>query len=218
MPLVIVVLVIIVVLMNAVSSNKAFNKAQKYKAEYYRNTNAELEQIMLDNYLKQGYTMREAYDMASKDIIALGYERCVPISAYGHRIPKDSESKGYYSSIVKGGATKYDSEYMQERRSTVIDEWKIHHPDETISEEELRERTYRNLPKTQIGMEADMKRQISIVGTIPLGGCFVHPKYGTCEIIGHKDVGKPCAAYRAKVLRTDEIVLISVNDKSITEI
>lgn len=212
MPLIIAVLIIIVLFLNAKDSKKWNDRQSSIREKDCRKTNARLEQKIMDTYMKHGYSADEAFRKSYDDMLAAGYDPCIPRSAYGKN---SSYCEGKYGFDPE----YYDSYLVRDRRKDIREEWRREHPsEEMLSEEEVERRVYRNFPKNNSQYIADIKRRSNRAQAEPIGTFIIYPGLGTCEILAHNWVGDGSlgGTYTLKVLRTGQIVsYVKIGDNKI---
>ena len=217
MPLVIAVLVIIVLIFNVKDSSKNNARQSAIREKDRRKTNARLEQRVLDMYMKYGYSFDEAFRKSYEDMIAAGYEPCIPRDAYSkNRDGTQSSYCGYHFFEPQ----KFDSFWVQRRRKYAEEEWQQLHPGVHISEappEEIDRLTYSNYPTTEATYLHDIEHCASRASAEPVGTFIIYPGLGTCEVLAHNWIG--CSAsgtYTLKVLKTGEVVThVKIGDSKI---
>lgn len=214
MPLVLAVLIIVVIFLNAKDSAKWNAKQSALHEDWRRKTNARLEQKIMDSYMKHGYSADEAFRKSYDDMIAMGYDPCIPRDAY-----KKNSSSCW--KLGAGGPQRFDSLWVKQRRDEAKSEWQQIHPDVHISEaspEEIDRLTYKNFPTTEYAYLHDIKRSASKASAEPVGTFIIYPGLGTCEILAHNWIGDGAAGgtYTLKVLKTGQIVTyVKIGDSKI---
>lgn len=194
MPLVILVLFIVFLFVSANDSNKKYNREITIREKDKRKTNAKMERKLVDYYMKYGFSFDEAFKKSYEDMVAAGYDPCIPRNAY-----EDNYSIHYQSSFCDC-PWKYDSSWVKQRK-------------EVYAEADV----YRNFPKNDIEWSIDLKRQSLIKDTIPVGEYLIYPGLGTCEVIDFINLGT-VGYYTLKVLSTGEILrnTVKIGDPRIT--
>lgn len=213
MPLVFAVLIIVVVFLNAKDSNKNRTRQSAIYAKEGRKTNAVLEQKIMDTYMKHGFSADEAFRKSYEDIMAAGYEPCIPREAYG-------ENSSYCAGRNGFAPEEYDSWLVRDRREDIIDEWKCEHPKELMLDNNAIEaRVYQNFPRNEVEYIADIKRRGKRKRAEPIGTFIIHPRLGTCEILAHNWIGNSGeGTYTLKVLKTGKVVTyVRIGDTTITK-
>lgn len=208
MPLIIAVVAIIVFFVCMRDNNKEYNRTSANYEKSRRKTNAVREQEVLDGFLRQGMTFAEAYSATQKHMYELGFEPCIPKSAYYGVKESDASSQRTETSCIFDRPVEwYDSDAVKRRREQIKSEGR------TPTEEEV----YACFPKNNAEYLAELKIRTVKAQAIPVGECFIFPGYGTVEVLSHDlssaSFGK--GYYKAKVLRTGEIVRIKIGDNRI---
>lgn len=212
MPLVIIAIIVIALLVHSKESNQ--RNAQLSGAEEHnrRKTNARLEHSTLDTYMKHGYSFKDAFDQTYKDMIAAGYEPCIPREAYS------DNKNGKESSRCRVDVEKYDSFWVQRRREYAWEEWDQRHPGVKASPEEIDRITYDHYPTTKSEYSRDIRRSSMRLKAEPVGSFVTYPGLGTCEVIAHNWIGDGTygGTYTLRVLKTGAIVThIRIGDRGI---
>lgn len=218
MPLIIAILVILVIITGAWQSSKKNAQLSANREKDKQKTNAKLEHRILDTYMKHGYSFNDAYNQTVQDMIAAGYEPCIPRAAYKNRDGIESSSCGIY-----GGddVERYDSFWVQQRREEAKREWQQAHPGVHISKappEEIEKLTYANYPTTEFAYLRDVARSTEKLKAVPVGTFIIYPGLGTCEILAHNWIGDGAAGgtYTLKVLKTGKVVTyVKIGDNKI---
>lgn len=217
MPLLIAAIIIIALVVHSKESNARGGQMAGAKEKNRRKTNAPLEHSLLDTYMKYGYSFNDAFDQTYKDMIAAGYEPCIPRKAYQNR-------EGVESSSFENGcdyAENYDSFWVQQRRKDARKEWEQSHPGISISKappEEIERMTYADYPTTKSAYSRDIKRSTMRMQAEPVGTFIIYPGLGTCEVLAHNWIGDGAygGTYTLKVLRTGVIVkYVKIGDNKI---
>lgn len=215
MPLVIAVLVILVIIFNAKDSIKNNARQSSIREKDRRKTNARLEQRVLDTYMKHGWSFEDAFRQSYEDMIAAGYDPCIPKNAY------DKNEGSVESSSYRGNIGEYDSFLVRERRRDAERQWQQSHPGVSLThatEEEIDALTYSNFPKTEFQYLHDLNRMSMRTQAEPVGSFIIYPGLGTCEVLAHNWIGDGAAGgrYTLRVLRTGEIVeYVKIGDSKI---
>ena len=218
MPLVIAVLVILVLIFNAKDSNKNNARQSAIRERDRRKTNAVLEQRTLDMYMKHGYSFDEAFRKSYEDMIATGYDPCIPRDAYSKNRDGTQSSFCGYSFFEP---EKFDSFWVRQRREDAKRQWQQSHPGVHISKasrEEIERLTYVNYPTTEFAYLHDIKRSTELAKAEPVGTFIIYPGLGTCEILAHNWIGDGATGgtYTLRVLKTGQIVsYIKIGDSRI---
>lgn len=211
MPLVFAVVVIIWLFVVCHDKNKEQTRENANYEESRRKTNAEKERLVLDSYMKQGLTLREAHEATQKEMIRLGYDPCIPINAYGKDFFGRDVVYGGETSYIPQGAGKFDS-YEVKTRKELLRQNGRQATDADV---------YNNFPTNNYEYVQDLKRQTLQFQSIPVGEWITYPGYGTLEILGYEysPFNPSKGYYKAKVIKTGEIVTtIKIGDKSIRQI
>ena len=218
MPLVIAVLVILVLIFNAKDSNKNDARQSAIRERDRRKTNAALEQRTLDMYMKHGYSFDEAFRKSYEDMIASGYDPCIPRDAYSKNCDGTQSSFCGYNFFEP---EKFDSFWVRKRREDAEKQWQQSHPGVHISKaprEEIEQLTYVNYPTTEAAYLHDIKRSTMRHQAEPIGTFIIYPMLGTCEILAHNWIGDGAAGgtYTLKVLKTGQTVTwVKIGDSKI---
>lgn len=221
MPLVFAVLVILVVIFNIKDSNKNNAKQSAIHEKDRRKTNARLEHRILDTYMKHGYSFNDAFKKAYEDMIAAGYDPCIPREAYDKN-SDDVESSycGYFNGC---DVARYDSFWVKQRRDRAKKQWLQSHPGAHICDattEEIDALTYDNFPTTEFQYLHDIKRSTVRASAEPVGTFIIYPGLGTCEVLAHNWIGDGAmgGTYTLRVLKTGETVThVRIGDSKITK-
>ena len=212
MPLVFAVVVIIWFFVVCHDKTKEQNRENANYEKSRRKTNAEKERLVLDGYMKQGLTLREAYEAAKKEMIRLGYDPCIPISAYGTDLYGWKEIyDGEETSYLQAESDRFDSDEVKTRKR-LLQQNGNRTTDTTV---------YDNFPTNNYEYVRDLKRQTLQFQSIPVGEWITYPGYGTLEILGYEysPFNPSKGYYKAKVIKTGEIVTtIKIGDKSIRRV
>lgn len=213
MPLVFAVLIILVVFFNLRDSKKTHDMRSSAYAKDMRKTNAALEQKIMDTYMKHGLSADEAFRKSYEDMIAAGYEPCIPRDAYG----KNSSFCGRGSSF---DPRSYDSWLVRDRRKDIESEILSAYPGAAIEEhrDEIDALVYQNFPKSESEFIFDVKRRNNRSFAEPVGTFIIYPGLGTCEVIAHNWLGDGAFGgyYTLKVLRTGELTTsVKIGDSKI---
>lgn len=214
MPLVIAVLIIIVLCLNAKDSKKWNNRQSSIYEKNCRKTNARLEQKIMDTYMKHGYSADEAFRKSYDDMLAAGYDPCIPRNAYG------SNSSNCWKPGV-GGYERFESHWVQQRRKAAIQEWLSKNPRElpcNVPIDEIDAIVYNDFPATERAYLHDIERLRRRGQAEPIGTFIIYPGLGTCEILAHNWIGDGAAGgtYTLKVLKTGQIVThVTIGDSKI---
>ena len=208
MPLVIAVLVILVLIFNAKDSNKNNARQSAIREKDRRKTNARLEQRTLDMYMKHGYSFDDAFRKSYEDMVAAGYDPCIPREAYKNREGVESSLCGVYGG---NDVERYDSFWVKRRREDAKRKWQQSHPGVHISKappEEIERLTYDNYPTTEFAYLHDIKRSTMRLQAEPVGTFIIYPGLGTCEVLAHNWIGDGAfgGTYTLKVLKTGKVV------------
>lgn len=211
MPLIIAVVVIIFIFVKIYEGKKEGSKRSAMRTKDRAKTNATLERNIVDQYMKHGYSFDEAFHKAYEDIVALGYEPCIPRNAY-------SRNRNGVQSSYCANPRDYDSFWVKQRRNAIVQEWARTHPGERIPYETFDEQIYDNYPLTEAAYLIDMKVQTLKTQAVPVGEYLIYPNLGTCEVIAHNYIGdgKFGGTYTLKVLSTGAIVsFVKIGDSKI---
>lgn len=218
MPLVIAVLVILVLIFIAKDSNENNARQSAIREKDRRKTNARLEQRTLDMYMKHGYSFDEAFRKSYEDMIAAGYDPCIPRDAYSkNRDGTQSSFCGYGSFEPQ----RFDSFWVRQRREEAERQWQQAHPGTNLCDADpdvIEAMTYGNFPTTEFQYLHDIKRRTELAKAEPVGTFIIYPGLGTCEILAHNWIGDGAAGgtYTLKVLKTGQIVTyIKIGDNKI---
>ncbi len=213
MPLVIAVLVIIVLIINARDSRKNIDRRSSLYAKDCRKTNAVLEQKIMDMYMKYGYSADEAFRKSYEDMVAAGYEPCIPRNAY-------RPNSSYCGDECSFAPEKYDSHLIRDRRKDITEEWRQNHPGEDIQKyrEKIDKLVYQKFPRNENEYAYDIKRRAKRAQAEPVGTFIIYPELGTCEILSHNWLGDGAygGTYTLRVLKTGEVVTyVKIGDNKI---
>lgn len=225
MPLVIAVLIFVVILLNGKDANKNNARRSANRAKDSRKTNAELEQRVLDTYLKHGYSFDDAFSQTYQDMIKAGYEPCIPREAYYVTEDEDnvwssfcSDGRARWTNGIKGRFCPgiYDSDWVKDRQIAVVRSWKANHG-EDISSEKLDELTYTNFPTSEWAHQRDLNIRANMSKAEPVGTYVTYPGLGTCQVLGYNwiDGGASGGVYKLKVLKTGEMKYVKIGDDKI---
>lgn len=218
MPLVIAVLIILVLIFNAKDSNKNNARQSAVREKDRRKTNARLEQRTLDMYMKHGHSFDEAFRKSYEDMIAAGYEPCIPRDAYTKNKDGTQSSFCGYSFFEP---QKFDSFWVRQRREDAERRWQQSHPGVHLCDADpnvIEAMTYRNFPTTEAQYLHDIKRSAELAKAEPVGTFIIYPGLGTCEILAHNWIGDGAAGgtYTLKVLKTGQVVsYVKIGDSKI---
>lgn len=220
MPLVFAVAIILVIFFNAKDSKLRNDNISAEYTKSMRRTNAVLEQQIMDSYMKQGLSADDAFRKSYEDIIAAGYEPCIPRGAYykNSSFCKSRVDKWEYGRPFDPRA--HDSFAVQERRKDIEEEWKKAHPGESVSDhlEEIDNLVYQNFPRNEAEYNLDIKRRSNRAQAEPIGTFVIYPGLGTCEVLAHNWIGNGTFGgyYSLKVLKTGKIVnYVKIGDNKI---
>lgn len=212
MPLVFAVVVIVWLFVVCHDKNKEQTRENADYENSRRKTNAEKERLVLDGYMKQGLTLREAYEATQKEMIRLGYDPCIPISAYGTDLYGKKEIyDGEETSYLQAESNRFDS-YEVKTRKRLLQQNGRQATDADV---------YNKFPTNNYEYVQGLKRQTLQFQSIPVGEWITYPGYGTLEILGYEysPFNPSKGYYKAKVIKTGEIVTtIKIGDKSIRQI
>lgn len=215
MPLVFFVLIVLVIIFNAKDSAVRCARASGSYAKDMRKTNAILEQRIMDDYMKHGLSADEAFKKSYEEIIAAGYEPCIPREAYG-------ENSSWCSKKYKRhfAPEEYDSFLVRDRRKDFREEWCNTHPGEDISPhlEEIEQLVYQNFPTSIISYKADLNRREKRKAAVPIGKCIIYPGIGTCEVLAHNWIGDGSIGYYSlKVIKNGGVIdFVKIGDPRIS--
>lgn len=218
MPLVIAVLVILVLIFNAKDSNKNNARQSAIREKDRRKTNARLEQRTLDMYMKHGYSFDEAFRKSYEDMIAAGYDPCIPRDAYSKNGDGIQSSFCGYSFFEP---QKFDSFWVQQRREEAERQWQRSHPGTHLVDADpnvIEAMVYERFPTTEAQYLHDIKRSTELAKAEPVGTFIIYPGLGTCEILAHNWIGDGAAGgtYTLKVLKTGQVVTcVRIGDNKI---
>ena len=213
MPLVFAVLIIIVVILNCKDSTKWNSRQASLHEDYRRKTNARLEQRTMDTYMKHGYSADEAFKKTYEDMLAAGYDPCIPREAYG---TNSSCAKG-----LKTTVEQFDSLWVRQRRDAAIQEWLREHPGKLPCHapiEIIDAAVYDHFPVSEAEYLHDIERLRMKNQAEPIGTFIIYPGLGTCEILAHNWIGDGAAGgtYTLKVLKTGKVVsYVRIGDSKI---
>ena len=210
MPLIIAVVVLLFIFIKLYEDKKAGDKTKAMRTKDRAKTNATLERNLVDSYMKHGYSFDDAFRKSYEDMVAAGYEPCIPKNAYS------KNSNGIQSSYCHN-PRDYDSFWVKQRRSAIVQEWVRIHPGERIPYEELDAQIYADYPRTESQYLHDLKVQSSKSQAIPVGEYLIYPELGTCEVLSHNYFGNGVSGtYTLKVLSTGKIVsFVKIGDQKI---
>ena len=213
MPLVFAVLIIIVIILNSKDSMKWNSRQASLHEDYRRKTNARLEQRTMDNYMKQGYSADEAFKKSYEDMLAAGYDPCIPREAYG---TNSSCAKGLGNATVE----QFDSLWVRQRREAAIQEWLQKHPGKSpchAPREVIDAVVYNNFPATEAAYLRDIERLRMKNQAEPIGTFIIYPGLGTCEVLAHNWIDNGASGtYTLKVLKTGKVVTyVKIGDDKI---
>lgn len=215
MPLVFAVLIILVIYFNSKDSAKRNAKRESLHADHLRKTNARLEQSVMNAYMMHGYSADEAFKKSYEDMIAAGYEPCIPRNAYQLNSSKCSKI------ISDSEITRFDSYWVRQRKEAVIKEWCKNHPGQYPHEaplDKLEAMVYDRFPTNENEYVHDIKRLSNRSRAASVGTFIIYPGFGTCEVLGHNWIGDGAlgGTYTLRVLKTGEIVThIKIGDDKI---
>lgn len=206
----IIVVGIIVLAMNSVESSKKQSKLSAIREKDRRITNARLERETVDKYVKYGLSFDEAFERAREDIIASGFDPCIPKGEYKVNKYGERNSPTHYSTHICGRwpydvSKQFDSFAVKQRRNSIKQQWRNVHGDE-IPSDELERRIYEAFPQTEFDYLRDLDAQIRVYKTIEIGSYITYPGLGMCEIIGYNNPELSWGTYQLKVLKTGEVV------------
>ena len=199
MPLIIAVLIVIVLIVSVKESKREDNRKSRYNTTALLKTNASLEREIMDSFIKRGIGFNEAFDMAVSKIVELGYEPCIPKTAY-----KGDGSETYYSSIVID-VDQYNSAAVRHRLYQYNNFKKKmgHFFTDAVTYDEY---VYDNFYTCSLAYDRDKN------GTLAselwaLDDYVVNSRLGTCKVVGYVvgKLGIPIY-YQIKVLKTGEII------------
>lgn len=204
MPLVFAVLIAIVIILNLKDSTKWNARQASLNEDYRRKTNARLEQKIMDSYMKRGYSADEAFKKSYEDMLAAGYDPCIPREAYGKN---SSCATGRGKTTVE----QFDSMWVRKRREAVIEDWLRKHPGKLpchAPSNLIDAVVYNNFPTTEAAYLHDIERLRMRSQAEPIGTFIIYPGLGTCEILAHNWRGDGAAGgtYTLKVLKTGKVV------------
>lgn len=218
MLLIIAVLIIIVVLSCAKNSNKELMRRNREYTAAARKTNAKMERDLVDHYMKHGKSFNDAFESARQDMLAAGYEPCIPREAYkprhwtatlnsGAKYPETSECPDY---------DKYDSQAVKNLRS----DYRMQCEKKDVKWSKNDEDAYvfsDRLPTTPAQYSVYLDRSIKThqYESVAIGKYISYPGFGTCEVI---DLDFEHSMHTVKVLKTGKIKRIPFGDKNITKL
>lgn len=210
MPLIIIVLAIIVIFLTARDSNiNSQRKQDRYTAEI-RKTNAKLEFELVEKFYNQdGCAKDDAIEKAKEELIKLGFEPCIPKSAY--RL--DSGSICVYG--YGYDCQKLDSHAVRSLNKdfkTRADAANIKFASQEEFDKKQEEYVYNNLPKTIEEYEHYLHLSIERSKAVRVGNFLSYPGLGTCEVIA---LDYDRLQHTVKVISTGEIKQIPFADKRI---
>ena len=214
MPLIIAVLIIIVLFLNAKDSKKWNDRQSSIREKDCRKTNARLEQKIMDTYMKHGYSADEAFRKSYDDMLAAGYDPCIPRNAYR------ANSSNCWE-IGVGGYERFESHWVKQRREAAVQEWLSKNPGELPCNapiDEIDAIVYKDFPTTERAYLHDIERLRRRGQAEPIGTFIIYPGLGTCEILAHNWIGDGAAGgtYTLKVLKTGQIVsYVKIGDDKI---
>lgn len=210
MPLIIAVVVIIFIFVKLHDDKKELDKTSAIREKDRRKTNATMERNLVDYYMKHGYSFDDAFRKSYEDMVAAGYEPCVPRSAYS------KNACGVQSSHCEN-PRKYDSFLVQQRRDTIVHRWTKAHPGEPIPYESFDIEIYQNFPQSEAQYLHDLKVQSVKSQAIPIGEYVIYPGLGTCEVLAHNYEGVLSGTYTLKVLSSGKVVsYVKIGDSKIS--
>lgn len=210
MPLIIAVLIIIFVFIKAKEDRIKNDKDAATWTKSSRKTNAKKERRLVDIYMKHGYSFEDAFRKSYEDMVAEGYDPCIPKNAY------TKNQNGVQSSYCKNPES-FDSFCVQHRRDIAIHKWRETHGREPMPDDVLEAQVYDKFPTTHAGYLYDLKAQSFKLATIPVGEFLIYPGLGTCEVIGHNHTGGLSGTYVLRVLSTGDVVSnVKIGDSKIS--
>lgn len=212
MPLIIGVVLIICIFVVFHDKDKDLNRKNANYEKARRKTNAEKERLILDGFMKQGMTLTEAYAATQKEMIRLGYDPCIPISAYGTNFSGTKEIfGGEETSYIDDASKRFDSDEVKTRKRLL----------EKSGRQLTDENVYDSFPKNNAEYEQNLKRQTLQFQSIPVGEWITYPGYGMLEILGYEysPFNHNKGYYKAKVVKTGEVVTtIKIGDSKIRRV
>ncbi len=231
MPFIIAVLGIAVAISGVVAYGKKVEKQSSMRAKDMQKTNANLEQSLVDGFMKAGYSFDDAFDAAVTELVERGFSPCIPRTAYQHQevdnkyrligeAPQDEVVEPMKSSFIEGVgfdnlSEQYDSFEVRNRRSLLRRQWKAEHGCD-IPADELERRIYIDFPTSETEYESGLDKRAREWQAYPVGSYITYPNLGTCEVVGHNNIGSAGGTYKLKVLKTGQVVnYVKIGDKKI---
>ena len=201
MPLIIIVLAVIVACLCARSFNKNSERQNNEYSAAARKTNAKMERNLVDQYMKQGKEFDEAFELARNDMLAAGYEPCIPKNSYNGHSSYCKNCEQYDSVAVR----ELRQDYKTECQNRGV-QWSYEGEDEYI---------YKSGRLPTSAFRYHQKLSSHWYDAIPVGKYISTPLYGTCEVI---DLDYKRSQNIVKILKTGQIVRIPFGDKRITRL
>lgn len=199
MPLIIIILIITVGLIVVRESDRERARIRNNETAAFRKTNAELELEVMDSFIKKGQSFDESFELTIKKIVGMGYDPCIPKSAY-----KDYGGSDYCISNVRDPG-RYDSDAVKDKI------WQY----ETFKKKmgkfftdsvTYNEYVYDNFYKSKFAYSMDPYTHLASI-LWSLNDYVFSNTFGTCEVVGYNvgQLGIPYS-YQLKVLKTGEVI------------
>lgn len=209
MIIIILVLCILVVIDSLNNEKKKITREEANHAWDGRKTNASLERNLMDQYIKLGYNIDDAYEKTCKELLTRGFDPTIPKQRYVNKITEEygyGESKKTHNaySTRLDNPEKYDSYIVKERRENKR---------RGLFEGDI----YENFPSDATEFRDESVRLIKKRSLRQVGSYIICPGKGTCEIIGYKWYNNNTyVLYKVKRIEDGKIFYVKSDDHNIS--
>ena len=176
MPLVFVVLAIIVFFVVQNDKGKEQSRFYANKVRSSRRTNAVLEQQVLNKFMLDGHSFKEAYELTIEEMVKEGYDPCIPMNAY--------HNSDIIESSVVCKVEKYDSDFVRMRQERQAKQEGIGADTPVSSGKMFGCVNISDKTARMVEYERELKRSTLFHQTrFKIGDLLIYPLYGTCKVI-----------------------------------